>query len=260
MQTTEPFYLYTLREALSSRQRKNSAYSLRSFAKDLEIDSSNLSAILQNKRALPYKRADLVAKKLRLPPKESTLFVASTLRRQMKIDSIQVADDLKTYLLDDKYYKIISEWEHYAFLQLLRVQDFTPDSRWVARRLGISESRAQQVVRHLLEIGFIKEDKKKGYVRTTPSLETSDGVESQALQASHHDSLENAKEKLDSVSVKLRDFSSVTMSISTKKIPQAKAIIREFQEKLHALLSSGPQDEVYQFNCQLFPLTKGSDQ
>jgi hypothetical protein len=41
MQMTEPFYLYTLRETLSSRQRKNPAYSLRSFAKDLEIASNS---------------------------------------------------------------------------------------------------------------------------------------------------------------------------------------------------------------------------
>lgn len=259
MQTTEPFYLYTLREKLSSRQRKNPAYSLRSFAKDLEIDSSNLSAILQNKRALPHKRADLVAKKLKLPPKEFTLFVASTLRKQMTIDSIQVASDLKNYMMDDKYFKIISEWEYYAFLQLLRVKDFKPDMDWIAKRLGVGEPRVHQVIRHLLDLGFIKEETKKGYVRTTPSLETSDGVESEALQASHRDSLEYAKVKLDTVPVELRDFSSVTLSINTQKIPQAKAIIREFQEKLHALLSSGTQDEVYQFNCQLFPLTKGSD-
>lgn len=259
MKSTEPFYLHTLRETLSSRQRKNPAYSLRSFAKDLEIDSSNLSAILQSKRGLPYKRAAIVAKRLRLAPKESTLFVASTLRKQMALDAIVVASDMKHYLLDDKFYKIISEWEYYAFLQLLKVRGFKSDTEWLAQRLGVGEPRVRLVIRHLLDLGFIIEDKKKGFLRATPSLETSDGVESQALQASHQDSLDIAKRKLESVPVELRDFSSVTMSITTEKIPQAKAIIREFQEKLHALLSSGPQDEVYQFNCQLFPLTKGSN-
>jgi len=260
MQMTEPFYLHTLRESLSSRQRRNPAYSLRSFAKDLDIDSSNLSAILQNKRGLPHKRANSMARKLRLPPKESALFVASSLRKQMALDSIQVAADMKNYLLVDKYYKIVSEWEYYAFLQLIKVRGFKADTEWIAQRLSVSESRARLVIRHLLDIGFIKEDGKKGYVRTTPSLETSDGVESQALQASHRDSLEVAKTKLEFVPLELRDFSSVTMSISTAKIPQAKAIIREFQEKLHTLLTSGTQDEVYQFNCQLFPLTQGKDQ
>jgi uncharacterized protein (TIGR02147 family) len=257
MQTNEPFYLYTLRESLLSRQRRNSSYSLRAFAKDLEIDSSNLSAILQNKRALPHKRAIPIARKLKLSPKAHALFIASTLRKQMALDSIRVSNEMKNYLLDDKYHKIISEWEHYTFLQLLKLRNFQANFEWIANRLGISQCRARTVVGHLLDLGFIQEDVQKGYVRATPSLETSEDIESQALRASHRDSLEIGKSKLESVPIERRDFSSVTMAIDTKKIPQAKAIIREFQDKLYALLVSETQDEVYQFNCQLFPLTQG---
>jgi len=257
MQIDEPFYLHTLREFLASRQRKNSAYSLRAFAKDLEIDSSNLSAVLQNKRALPHKRANYIARKLKLSPQAHALFIASTLRKKMNLDSIQVANDVKNYLLDEKYFKVISEWEYYAFLQLLRLKGFQANYEWIAKRLNISQTRARTVIRHLLDLEFIKEDNQKGYVRATPSLETSEDVESQALRASHRECLEIGKNKLESVPIELRDFSSVTMAINSKKIPQAKAIIREFQEKLHALLSSDLQDEVYQLNCQLFPLTQG---
>lgn len=260
MQTTEPFYLYTLRESLSNRQRKNPAYSLRAFASDLEIDSSNLSAILQEKRNLPHKRAGFIAKKLKLAPKESVLFIASTLRRQMAIDAIKVAQDTKKYLLDEKYYKIISEWEYYAFLQLLNVKGFKVDVAWIGTRLNISESRTHLIIRDLLDLEFIKKDNEKGYVRTTPSLTTSEDIESQALQITHKDSLDIAKVKLESVPVELRDFSSITIAINTKKLPEAKVIVREFQEKMYALLSSGPRDEVYQFSCQLFPLTKGERQ
>lgn len=260
MQTNEPFYLYTLKESLLRRQRKNPAYSLRAFAKDLEIDSSNLSAILQNKRSLPNKRSSHIAKKLKLTPKESALFVASTLRKQMAIDAIQVIHDTKNYLLDEKYYKIISEWEYYAFLQLLNVKGFKADFSWISARLNISDSRARFIVRDLLDLEFIKSDAKKGYIRTTPSLETSENIGSQALQEAHRESLEIAKEKLESIPVELRDFSSITIAINTQKMPEAKAIIREFQDKIHALLSKGATDEVYQLNCQLFPLTTGDVQ
>ncbi len=66
-------------------------------------------------------------------------------------------------------------------------------------------------------------------------------MESLALQKAHTDALNIAKEKLETVPMEQRDYTSVTMAISTKKIPEAKAIIREFQEKLHALLTSDPQ-------------------
>jgi uncharacterized protein (TIGR02147 family) len=87
-------------------------------------------------------------------------------------------------------------------------------------------------------------------------LETSEDIESQALQISHLESFDLAKVKLQQVPLHKRDFSSVTMAIDAAKIPQAKAIIREFQEKLYALLSDGEKNEVYQFNCQLFPVTE----
>ena len=256
MESNEPFYLHTLRESFGSRQRKNAAYSLRAFAKDLEIDSSNLSAIFQRKRGLPYSRAGQIAKRLKLSPKESALFVASTMRKQMRLDSIKVKDDAKKYLLEDKYYKIISEWEYYALLQLLQTKGFNPSADWIAKRLGISESRTIQVLRNLIDLEFIKEDSKKGYVRLSPSLETSEDIESQALQISHIESLNLGKEKLEKVAVDLRDYSSITIAINPEKIPEAKAVVREFQEKLYALLSQGEKTEVYQFNCQLFPLTR----
>jgi uncharacterized protein (TIGR02147 family) len=87
-------------------------------------------------------------------------------------------------------------------------------------------------------------------------LETSEDIESQALQESHSEALRIAAEKLERIPVGLRDFSSVTMAIDPKKLPEAKAIVREFQEKLYALLADGKKTEVYQFNFQLFPLTQ----
>lgn len=255
MESSEPFYLHTLRESFGSRQRKNAAYSLRAFAKDLAIDSSNLSAIFQRKRSLPYSRAAQIAKRLKLSPKETALFVASTMRKQMRLDSIQVKEEAKKYLLEDKYYKIISEWEYYALLQLLQTKEFNPSSAWIAQRLGLSEIRTRQILRNLIELEFIKEDPKKGYVRLSPSLETSEDIESQALQISHIENLNLGKEKIEKVPVDLRDYSSITIAINPDKIPEARAVVREFQEKLYALLSQGEKTEVYQFNCQLFPLT-----
>lgn len=255
MEIHEPFYLHTLREILSTRQRKNAAYSLRAFAKELEIDSSNLSAILQKKRGLPGTRAKRIAQKLRLSPKETALFVLSTVRQQTRLDAIEVKEDAKKYLLDDKYYKVIAEWEYYAFLQLLSTEDFRYDLDFICERLRTSKSRAKLVIGNLLSLGFIKENSRKGLVRISTSLETSEDVESQALQAAHIENLQLAKEKLESTPVELRDFSSVTIAIDPKKLPEAKAIIREFQEKLYTLLSTESKTEVYQFNCQLFPLT-----
>jgi DNA-binding transcriptional regulator YdaS (Cro superfamily) len=112
MQTGQPIYLHKLKQFLSERQRHNPAYSMRAFAKDLGIDSSNLSAILKKKRGLPAKRAEHIARRLRLSPIEAALFVSSTHRRSTRLDQIQLTETTKLYLIDEKYFHVIAEWEY----------------------------------------------------------------------------------------------------------------------------------------------------
>jgi uncharacterized protein (TIGR02147 family) len=255
MQTNEPFYRFKLKETLLSRKRKNPQYSLRAFARELEIDSSNLSSILTKKRGIPKHRVQAIIDKLQLSPLEEELFKASTIRKKNAIDSIKVEDIERKYLLDQKYYKVTSEWDYYAFLQLITIKNIPHDMEYLAIRLGIQKERILKIVKDLEDLKFIASNPDGTFTRKVPSLETSEEIENKALQASHQEALKLASEKLINTDVKQRDFSSVTMAINPDRLPEAKAIIREFQEKLYALLADGLQTEVYQFNCQLFPLT-----
>ncbi|OFZ27365.1 MAG: hypothetical protein A2381_12430 [Bdellovibrionales bacterium RIFOXYB1_FULL_37_110] len=255
MNTNETFYLEKLKSEFSLRQRYNSNYSLRAFARDLKIDSSNLSAILRNKRNLPTRRAKSIADVLKLSPKEMALFIGSTYRKKMTLDKIKIIKESKRYLLDESYYHVIAEWEHYAFLQLLKVDGFKHNIEWIAKRLGISKDRANIVINNLLRLKMIELKKDGTYHRITAALETSEDIESRALQKSHIENLELAKVKLEKTEVTKRDYSSITFAVDPKKIPEAKAIIREFQEKLYTLMSVSNPKEVYIFSSQLFPTT-----
>ncbi len=46
------------------------------------------------------------------------------------------------------------------------------------------------------------------------------------------------------------------MAVDSEKIPEAKILIKEFRQKMSALLESGKKDEVYQLAVQLYPLSK----
>ncbi len=56
-----------------------------------------------------------------------------------------------------------------------------------------------------------------------PSLETSEDVESLALQKAHTDALNIAKEKLETVPMEQRDYTSVTMAITFQKNSRGKS-------------------------------------
>ncbi len=64
-----------------------------------------------------------------------------------------------------------------------------------------------------------------------------------------------SKSKLDDVPVEFRDFSSMTIAVDPEKLPEAKAVIREFRQKMASLLRDGNKTEVFQFALQLYPLT-----
>ena len=257
MQTNKDFYIHKLKEVFSYKKRVNTNYSLRAFAKYLNIDSSNLSAILNKKRKLPIHRAEKIAEKLNLRPSEKHLFLFSVQKTKNKLDTIKPLAKIDTqYLLDDIFHSIIAEWEYYAFLNLIQTDDFQSDHKWISKRLQISIERVDVIIGNLLNNKFISIDDKRKYRRLIPRLQTSEDVVSQALQQSHHDSLMLAKQKLEEIDVALRDYSSMTLAINPERLPEAKIIIREFQDKLEALFENDRKKEVYLFSSQFYPITK----
>ena len=70
-------YRLILKEHLRRRQEVNPRYSLRAFAKKLEISPSKVSEVLSGKKRLSVERAESLAKKLGLTGKEFDLFVIS---------------------------------------------------------------------------------------------------------------------------------------------------------------------------------------
>ena len=51
---------------------------------------------------------------------------------------------------------LISDWHHYAILELVHVRDFKPDSRWLARVLGISVDEVNVALQRLLRLGLLE--------------------------------------------------------------------------------------------------------
>ncbi|MGE3757115.1 MAG: DUF4423 domain-containing protein [Pseudobdellovibrionaceae bacterium] len=250
------YFLKKLKEDFSRRTRTNPAFSLRAYAKYLGLHPSTLSQVLLGNRPLPQKTVSAVLMRLRLNARERTLFKESLEFKKTKLDQIPIHTEDRRYLLDETYFQIIAEWEHYAVLTLFDCKEFEATQEDIQSRLNISKSRAEVVLANLLKYGLIMQDKNGKIVKAYPSVRTTEDVASQALQASHFDTLELGKRKLEEVSVELRDFSSMMVAVDSAKLPETKQIIREFRRKMMALLKDGRKSEVYQLAIQFYPITK----
>ncbi len=254
MDLNQSYYIQVMRDHLLERQMANPSYSLRAFARDVNIHPSTLSLILKGKRAFSFKDAQGVQKKLNLPATELTKFMGSVMRAKASIDDIKIPSFDERHIIDDTHFQVIAEWEHYTVLELFELEGFQCTESEIALRLNIPMERAKEVTDNLVTAGLLSLLNGQ-YKKVHEDIKTTEDVSSLALRASHEETLRMGVDKINSVPVELRDFSSATLAIDLEKLPEAKNIIREFRMKMRSLLESGNKTDVYQLAIQFYPLT-----
>ena len=239
---------------------KNAAFSMRAFARRLDVCPSTLTRVLNGERSVSRPLAEQLCDKLVLDPQEradvlDTFPTSRRYRKDAQRTSQDEADPSYLQLSADQF-RIIGEWYHFGILSLIKTKGFKNDPEWISERLGISARDAAAAIERLERLGMIKRDDQGKLIRTRPRARTSDDVLNLSLQKAHRQNLELGQEALTSIPVELRDFSAITMPTTPELLPKAKELIRKFQDDLSELLESKPGTEVYKFCTQLFPLTK----
>lgn len=226
-----------LQDELVARCRKNPKYSLRAFAKALEVGPSALSDMLNGKRPITQKMKHRLSLKLGLN------------LENLNVGYSQIAIDK---------FAFISDWYHYAILELMKIKDFQSDVTWIGKALGITKSEASAALERLQRLNLITqrngkwEDTSAGFSTNIEGNLTS--VASRALQKQV---LEHAIAALDEVPVDMRNHTSMTMAIDPKYLPEAIETIKKFRRQLcNYLESHGKPKEVFELSIALFPVTK----
>jgi uncharacterized protein (TIGR02147 family) len=251
-----------LREQLHLFQQRNPAYSLRAFALKLNLSPSALSEILNGKRKVSKKMALMIYERLGVDPIDthllSTYFDQRKNNYENNLAELESTSEshLKFLELSADQFNIIEKWHHFAILSLIETKDFKPKVEWISKRLNISVTEVKLALDRLERLGLIECNAKKTKISLTGGpLITSDDISNQAVKRSHYEDLKFAEGVLDNVSVVDRDFTAVTIAVDSKKLPKAKKMIREFQDRLSQFLESGEKDEVYKMTFYLYPLT-----
>lgn len=228
---------------------RNERFSQRAFAKALGISSGALSEILQGKRTLSPQIKRKIAGRLKLSPIERADFFAEDLPDHAR------EDRLNYHHLNSDEFHLISDWWHYAILNLINTKDFRPSIPWMADRLGLSEKVTHEAWARLFRLGHLKKQEQK-IVREYPRLNTNDDVIDMSVRKSHLDDVKLIEQSLHHVPVQYRDHTSMTFVMSKKEMKKAKELIRLFQDKLSSETEVKDGDEVYRLSISLFPLTK----
>ena len=256
----QDFYLNILKSEFSRRQSLNPIYSLRSFALFLEINPASLSSILKGDRGLPVNKAKDIADKLKLNELERSKFIESCYRKKITLDEVVIPRNVDKKYVKNSSKEFIENWEYAAILELFQVKHIRLDVKNIAQVFQLSEKRVEQVLHYLLSKKYISYDQNKRLIRNDGLYRTTEDVSSESIVTSHENRMALSLKRMKEVSVHERDYSSLTLAMDKKKLPEVKTLIRDFRNKIIGLLKGGTKSDVYLMNIQFLPLSETSSQ
>lgn len=242
-----------LKTELVRRCEKNPSYSLRSFAKSLELSPAFVSKLLKGDRAFTEKTIHLLSEKLALAPDQVQRFKKNLKSKKWEA----AAKDIGYRQIGLDQFQLISDWYHFAILELVTVRNFKSDPAWIAEQLGISSYQASDALDRLLRLNYLKKGP-RGKVILVEENSTIVGPEIAvpATRKQQMQILEKSLEALSQIPIEQRSQSSSTMAIPSDRLDEAKEIITEFRRKMASVMQRpGERDSVYQLSISFFPLT-----
>lgn len=243
-------FRFWLQRQFTERCKRNPRYSLRAFAKSLSVEASSLSQILSGKRPISKKNMQALCEKLGASPQDLFSFGLSQsgptdfdVYNQISIDS----------------FSIISDWYHFAILELTFISGFKSDPKWIARKLSITVEEVKSAIERMKRLGLLLEEngslvKSAKFMTNQSSVNTS--LAHKQLQ---RQIIEKALLAIDECPGELKDITSMTMAIDVSNLEKAKKLTQKYRRELCALLEEGEQTVVYNLGIQLYPISRNEE-
>lgn len=263
-----PYYLFCIEDIFNSKQKRNKSYSLRSFARDLEMSSGALSQIMSAKRIPSYKKSLELIEKLNISETKKKKFLISVAKLRDQRSFKRGSPELRKFLnsknlsmtskeLDKETFNAISKWYHYAILEMTGINCFKQDYKWIAKELNITPNEAKSAVERLFHLGFLEDiagrwSKTKDFFSIKNKNKTS-----RAHKERQNDILCKSIESLNKLPIEFRNHSAMTMVVAPNKIEAAKEKVSKFLREMSEFLDSdNEQKYVYEMTVNLFPLQR----
>ena len=262
-------YRQYLNDYYERAKAHHAAFSFRYFARRAQLSSpSFLRHVMRGERNLGGESIHKFAQALGLDQEESKFFDALVHFNQAKTSAEKlhafelVAASRRFGLarrVDKAMFEYFSHWYYPAIREMASREDFQEDPAWVAGQLlpSIEPAQASEALQTLEEIGLLERDESGRLRRSVASVTTGHEVRSLAIASYHRQMLHRASESIEIVDRAWRDLGAMTVCISPQTAAEIKARIHAFRELLLEICDreSSPS-VVYQFNTQLFPLSK----
>lgn len=215
------FRLY-LQSELARRLSSNPQYSLRSFALHLGINHSTLSQLLRGKRALTPRMIETLGARLGLRAEETEAFVS----RERQTSATVVSREI--HFLTRDTMALLSDSVHRAILELTALEEFVPDTRWIARALDLTTDEVNVALSRLTRLGLLEMAGPKLWIdRSEAGTASGDGFARQVISRLSEQvrrlSVKTADEAIDPLAAKL--------AVSAAQLPAVLELIERLRRE-----------------------------
>ncbi len=268
-------YTYTeahsfMKDAWLEKKKRNANFSITAWSKKLGFENSSpLSLTLKGKRSLPKKYIPRVIETLELDPKEALYFEALVELSRSK------TDEQKEYYLEQMQrlsptgHRIVTSVDEYntlsdplstAILEMSGLKGFRSQAKWIHERvrLNVTLENVEFALNRLERLGLIKKNAQGEIEKTHQNLKTEDDLSDLATKHFHQRISHFASKQVYEQSVEEREYQSYAFNMKRKDMERAKDRIRKFLDDFFTEFEAPENegDETFQFNVQLFKLTK----
>lgn len=257
------YYREFLRTEMTQRRRKNPRYSLRAYARSLDIDPSALSRILSGRRCLSVDKAVEMVKTFDCADPVKHIFLESVVKdhkgRELRRAAPETAEgDLNVQSVHEDQFAVIADWHHYAILELTFLKSFRDDPTWIAERLGLAESVICDALERLQRVGLLVREGGR-LKKSQRSLHAkSEALTSAALRRHQRQVAAMAAESIDDVPAAERAVTTMLLPADPVMLQTARRMLEDFAWQLCHHMARGSTTELYALSVNLFPISKRS--
>ncbi len=249
-------YRATLFERFEDAKSRRTKLSLRAYARYLGLSGSTLSSVLRGTRGLPISAGLEISRRLKLSADESEIFIKSITEEKKFNQALRSSRSVK----QTEFVKLEKSQEHiaknphgFAIVAYLASDCADKTLDGICSELDLSKDVAAQLLKDLYLYGIVTYSGNEFQVLKS-KIKTTDNVPSDAIRKAHKNTLDLAKDKLESVPLNSRYFTSMTLCCSENKLDAAKEEIKRFLGRMTNILQkSDKKEKVYEVAVQLFP-------
>ncbi len=252
---------------LVTRQSGDPTFSMRKWAREMDISHALLVMLLQGKRIIKLKHVPTFARNVQLDHREKNYFQAlvelenvrsieeESLAR-LRLRELNPTANVRTREVDE--FEMISGWIHFALLALCDLESFDGSLAFfeacLKTKASVNEIRA--AVARLESLQLLGRFPDGRYFATQTEVTTKNDHGRAAVKKYHSEISQLAARAVLEQDVTEREFQSMAVSVHRDQIPEVKKMLRKFRSELVEFLSARKGTEVYNVNLQFFRLTE----